>query len=157
MTATTRCHWRWMIRRDYPDVLAMDAASHGVPLGEKALSAIFRHRNAIGYVVEDCRRVSEPNPSGPAVGFALTTLHTDHLRLLRLAVHPAERGNGFGTLMMRKVLGKLSSHRRTALLVSVSETNTAGLVWLRGFGFRAEGVSNGVVEMAFRVESVGDR
>jgi ribosomal-protein-alanine N-acetyltransferase len=142
-----RTHVRWMIRRDMAEVLAIDAAS-GMPAlpssregdREEGYLAMLRVKNCIGMVAEDCWR-------GPGnekvVGLMVYELHPKHLGVLRLAVDPAYRRMEVGTQMVARLASKLRSHRRTRLVADVSEYATAGQLFLRACGWRAEKVLRG--------------
>src|SRR5918999_229603 len=85
--AQVRVHIRWMIRRDMPEVLAIEHASFEYPWCEE-----------------------------------------EFLRVLRQRV---------GHQMVAKLVGKLSSHRRTRIALSVRETNLPAQLFFRIQGFRA--------------------
>jgi ribosomal-protein-alanine N-acetyltransferase len=59
---------------------------------------------------------------------------------LNFAVRPDRRRQGVGTQMVDKLVGKLSSHRRTALEVMTSDRNLAAHLFWRAQGFRCEGI-----------------
>lgn len=105
--AAIRTHIRWMIRRDLPEVLAIDHLTAGeVSWTEHGFLSALRHRNCIGMVAEV--RLC-PWDAGTLGGFVVYELHRDHLKVLRAAalsppVAEAIRG---------KLNNKLSTHRRT--------------------------------------------
>lgn len=126
-----RAHVRWLIRRDYPEVLAIENASFHHPWGEPDFLRELRRRDCIGMVAESGERV---------VGHMVYRLGKDRLELLNFAVDPAFRRMGVGTQMVAKLVGKLSSHRRTRIVLDVRESNLAGQLFLRSQGFLATGV-----------------
>jgi ribosomal-protein-alanine N-acetyltransferase len=67
-------------------------------------------------------------------------LHKGRLHLLNLAVHPEFRGQGVGTALVAKLVGKLDARRRTRILCEVRATNLAAQKWFASRGFRAIGV-----------------
>ena len=115
--AQVRVHIRWMIRRDMPEVLAIEHASFEFPWCEEEFLRVLRQRNCIGMVAEYGERV---------VGFMIYELHKNKLHVLDFAVHPEFRRQGVGHQMVAKLVGKLSSHRRTRIALHVRETNLAG-------------------------------
>jgi ribosomal-protein-alanine N-acetyltransferase len=135
--AQLRVHIRWMIRRDMPDVLAIEHGSHEYPWCEEELLRILRQRNCIGMVAEHGDRV---------VGFMIYELHKSKLQVLDFAVHPEFRRRGVGRQMIAKLAGKLSSHRRTRIELSLRETNLAGQLFCKVQGFRATEVLRGHFE-----------
>ena len=126
--AQVRVHIRWMIRRDMPEVLAIEHASFEYPWCEEEFLRVLRQRNCIGLVAEYGERV---------VGFMIYELHKNRLHVLDFATHPEFRRHGIGHQMVAKLVGKLSSHRRTRIALSVRETNLPAQLFFRIQGFRA--------------------
>ena len=108
-----RVHIRWMIRRDMPEVLAIEHASFEFPWCEEEFLRVLRQRNCIGMVAEYGERV---------VGFMIYELHKTKLQVLNFAVSPEFRRQGVGRQMVAKLVGKLSGHR-TDVLSSIAEYN----------------------------------
>jgi ribosomal-protein-alanine N-acetyltransferase len=135
--AHLRVHIRWMIRRDMPEVLAIEHGSHEVPWCEEELLRVLRQRNCIGMVAEHGDRV---------VGFMIYELHKSKLQVLDFAVHPEYRRRGVGRQMIAKLAGKLSSHRRTRIELHLRETNLGGQLFCKVQGFRAVEVLRGHFE-----------
>jgi ribosomal-protein-alanine N-acetyltransferase len=123
-----RVHIRWMIRRDMPEVLAIEHAGHEFPWCEEEFLRVLRQRNCIGMVAEYGERV---------VGFMIYELHKSKLQVLDFAVHPEFRRQGVGRQMVAKLAGKLSSHRRTRIMLQVRERSLAAQLFYRVQGFRA--------------------
>lgn len=126
-----RVHIRWMIRRDMPEVLAIEHASAEFPWCEEEFLRVLRQRNCIGMVAEYGERV---------VGFMIYELHKNKLQVLDFATHPEFRRMGVGRQMLAKLVGKLSSHRRTRIALMVRETNLSAQYFYKVQGFRATGV-----------------
>ncbi len=126
--AQVRVHIRWMIRRDMPEVLAIEHAGFEYPWCEEEFLRVLRQRNCIGMVAEYGERV---------VGFMIYELHKSKLQVLDFATHPEFRRMGVGRQMLAKLVGKLSSHRRTRISLSVRETNLPAQFFYRIQGFRA--------------------
>ncbi len=127
----SRVHIRWMIRRDMPEVLAIEHASFDFPWCEEEFLRVLRQRNCIGMVAEHGERV---------VGFMIYELHKTKLNVLNFAVNPEFRRQGVGHQMVAKLVGKLSSHRRTRIALNVRESNLSAQLFYRVEGFRASGV-----------------
>ena len=89
--AQVRVHIRWMIRRDMPEVLAIEHASFEFPWCEEEFLRVLRQRNCIGMVAEHGERV---------VGFMIYELHKNRLHVLDFAVHPEFRRQGVGRQMV---------------------------------------------------------
>ncbi len=124
----TLSHIRWMIRRDYPEVLGIDRAGHGGPWSEEHLACVLRERNCIGMVAERYAGV---------VGFMVYELRPTSLAILNLGVHPDYRLRGVGSQMVDQLASKLSSHSRTHITVLVRETNLPAQLFFRSRGFLA--------------------
>ena len=124
----TRVHIRWMIRRDMPEVLAIEHASFEFPWCEEEFLRVLRQRNCIGMVAEHGERI---------VGFMIYELHKNKLHILNFAVAPSCRRFGVGSQMVAKLISKLSSHRRTRITLEVRETNLDAQLFFRQQGFKA--------------------
>ena len=126
-----RVHIRWMIRRDMPEVLAIEHQSFEYPWCEEEFLRVLRQRNCIGMVAEQGERV---------VGFMIYELHKSKLQVLNFAVSAEARRGGIGHQMVQKLVGKLSSHRRTRIVLTCRETALAAQMFFRVEGFRASEV-----------------
>ena len=126
-----RVHIRWMIRRDMPEVLAIEHSSFDTPWCEEEFLRVLRQRNCIGMVAEYGERV---------VGFMIYELHKNKLHVLDFATHPEFRFQGVARQMIAKLVGKLSAHRRTRIILHVRETNLGGQLFYKTQGFRATDV-----------------
>jgi ribosomal-protein-alanine N-acetyltransferase len=129
-----RIHIRWMIRRDMPEVLQTEQASFEYAWTEEDFLRSLRQRNCIGMVAEQGEKV---------VGFMIYELHKAKLHILNFAVHPHLRRRSIGGQMIAKLVGKLSSHRRTRITLEVRETNLAAQLFFRAQSFRAIRVLRG--------------
>jgi ribosomal-protein-alanine N-acetyltransferase len=123
-----RVHIRWMIRRDMPEVLQIEQDSFDYSWTEEDFLRCLRQRNCIGMVAEHGERV---------VGFMIYELHKSKLHILNFAVCPSYRRNGIGGQMIAKLIGKLSSHRRTKITLAVRETNLTAQQFFRAQEFKA--------------------
>ena len=126
--AQTRVHIRWMIRRDMPEVLAIEHASFEFPWCEEEFLRVLRQRNCIGMVAECGERI---------VGFMIYELHRNRIHVLDFATHPEFRRHGVGRQMVTKLVGKLSTQRRNRIALCVRETNLSAQLFFRVVGFRA--------------------
>jgi ribosomal-protein-alanine N-acetyltransferase len=129
--AQTRVHIRWMIRRDMPEVLAIEHASFEYPWCEEEFLRVLRQRNCIGMVAEHGERI---------VGFMIYELHRNKIHVLDFATQTDFRRRGVGRQMVAKLVGKLSSQRRNRIALYVRETNLPAQLFFRVAGFRATDV-----------------
>ena len=123
-----RVHIRWMIRRDMADVLRTEHQSFEYAWTEDDFLRCLRQRNCIGMVAEHNDRI---------VGFMIYELHKTRLHVLNFAVAPAYRRSGIGAQMVGKLIGKLSSHRRSKITLAVRERNLPAQVFFRTQDFKA--------------------
>jgi ribosomal-protein-alanine N-acetyltransferase len=126
-----RVHIRWMIRRDMPEVLAAEQESFEFPWLEEDFIRCLRQRNCIGMVAEYEDRV---------VGFMIYELHKTRIHVLNFAVASEFRRQGVGSQMIAKLIAKLSSQRRSRIVLEVRETNLAAQLFFRENAFRAVSV-----------------
>lgn len=122
---------RWLIRRDMPEVLAIEQASFEYAWTEEDFLCCLRQRNCIGMVAERDGRIA---------GFMIYELHKARLRLLNFAVAPDERRYRVGAQMVRRLIDKLSQQRRREIVLEVRETNLAAQLFFKAMGFVALGV-----------------
>ena len=124
-------HIRWMIRRDMPEVRAIEASSFEFPWSEEDFIRCLRQRNCIGMVCEYDEQV---------VGFMIYELHKTRLHIINLAVRSDCQRRGVGSQMTDKLISKLSRQRRDKILLEVRETNLSAQLFFKEAGFRAVSV-----------------
>jgi ribosomal-protein-alanine N-acetyltransferase len=127
-TIKTSVHIRWMIRRDMPEVLAIEQQSFEFPWSEEDFIRCLRQRNCIGMVAEHHERV---------VGSMIYELHRNRLHVLNFAVSADMQRRGIGSQMMKKLASKLSPQRRNRIMLEVRETNLPAQLFFRQQNFRA--------------------
>ena len=121
-------HVRWMIRRDMPEVIAIERDSFEFPWSEDDFTRCLRQRNCIGMVAEMADSI---------VAFMIYELHRTKLQMLNFAVLRSHRRLGIGTQMMDKLVAKLAPDRRGRIVLEVRETNLPAQLFYRSLGFRA--------------------
>lgn len=124
-------HVRWMIRRDLEDVLKIEQEVFEFPWREEEFVRVLRNRNCIGMVAELDDHV---------VGYMIYELHKNRLHLLNFAVNKGHQRLKIGTRMIAKLTAKLTSQRRSRILLEVRETNLPCQLFFRKQGFRAVSV-----------------
>lgn len=100
MTVATDIDIRWLIRMDYPQVMAIELKSFQYAWTEDDFLAVLAQRNAIGMVAESREQV---------LGFMVYELLKSQLHVLNFAVHPDHRREGVGTALVQKLIAKLVS------------------------------------------------
>lgn len=119
---------RWMIRRDMTEVIQIEADSYEFPWSADDFVRCLRQRNVVGMVAEVDERV---------VGFMVYELHKNRIHLLDLSVSPDYRRRGVGSAMVRKLVSKLSTAKRSMIMLEIRETNLAAQLFFRDQGFKA--------------------
>jgi ribosomal-protein-alanine N-acetyltransferase len=117
-----------MIRRDMPEVLAIEQEAFEFPWSDEDFTRCLRQRNCIGMVAE---------VGDSVVAFMIYELHRTRLHVLNFAVRRSHRRLGIGTQMMGKLFAKLSVERRDRILLEVRERNLPAQVFFRSLGYRA--------------------
>jgi ribosomal-protein-alanine N-acetyltransferase len=120
-----------MIRRDMPEVLAIEGESFEFAWLEDDFIRSLRQRNCIGMIAEHEDRV---------VGFMIYELHKNRIHVLNFAVASGYQRRGVGSQMLAKLTGKLSDQRRSRIVLEVRETNLSAQLFFRENGFRAVSV-----------------
>ena len=123
-----RIQLRWMIRRDMPEVLAIEQEAFEFPWSDEDFTRCLRQRNCIGMVAE---------VGDSVVAFMIYELHRTRLHVLNFAVRRSHRRMGIGSQMMGKLFAKLSVERRDRILLEVRERNLPAQVFFRSLGYRA--------------------
>lgn len=124
---------RWLVRRDFPAIMAIENNSFEYPWTERDFLDALRQRNVIGMVAEHEDMV---------IGYMIYELFPERIQLLSIAVHPDFRRQSVGAAMLRKLAHKLRD-RRSRITTEVRETNLDAQFFLRDCGFRAIGVLTG--------------
>lgn len=119
---------RWLIRRDMPEVLAIEHDSFDYAWTEEEFLCILRQRNCIGMVAEIDHEI---------VGYMIYELHKSNLHVLNFAVAKSHRRRGIGTRMVQRLVDKLSSQRRKEILLEVRERNLDAQLFFRRQSFFA--------------------
>ena len=123
---------RWMLSRDMPAVLDIEADSFESPWLEGHFICCLWFRNCIGMVAERDKQI---------VGIMVYMLKKHHILLLNLCVAAGARRQGVGTAMIDRIKEKLgrSCYRKT-VAAKVRERNLAAQLFFRKNGFRAASV-----------------
>ncbi len=119
---------RWMIRRDMPQVIDIEADSFEFPWTDVDFTRCFKQRNAIGMIAESDEQV---------IGYMVYELYKTRLHIINFAVKKDSRLLGVGRKMVDKLKSKLSSQLRTRITLEVSEQNLSGQLFFQHMGFWA--------------------
>jgi ribosomal-protein-alanine N-acetyltransferase len=133
----TRPTIRWAILRDIPAILRIDAERHGAASWTyDEYLAITRKRNVIAMTAER---------GGQIVGFMVYEFNRRSIELINFGVLPDARRHGVGRALVSKLIGKLTT-ARTAITLTVRETDDQAVYFFAAQGFRATGVIRGYFE-----------
>lgn len=147
---------RWLIRRDMPEVLAIEKLCFDFPWVDEDFMCCLRQRNCIGMVATDSDNTIS--------GFMVYELHKNRLHILNFAVHPEWRRSGVGRQMIDRLKDKIHQQRRREILTEVRETNLVAQQFFREMRFRAitvlrdhyEDTDEDAYIMRFRLEQEDD-
>ena len=146
-----RVHIRWMLRRDMPEVLDIEAEGFEFPWLKEDFIRCLRQRNCLGMVAEHENRV---------VGYMIYRLYKNRIHVLNFAVAADYCRRGVGSQMVAVLLAKLVPQRRSRIVLEVRETNLAAQLFFRENGFRAVSVLRAyyqdTYEDAYRMQLVGE-
>lgn len=123
---------RWLLRRDLPEVLAIERASFSAPWSECQFDGLLRRMECFGLVAEI--------PDG-VCGYLIGAIDREQVQLLNLAVAPRWRRHGIGSRLLTSLVDRLATPRR--LVTVVSERNLAAQLFLRARGLRATRILHG--------------
>lgn len=129
---------RWLIRRDMPEVLAMEnECFEETPWSEEDFLTCLRQRNCIGLVAEH---------DGQIRGYMIYELHKNRLNVLNFAVGKANQRQGVGKQLIERLISKLSDQRRRLIELALCERNLDGQLFFKAMGFSAISVEQGYYE-----------
>lgn len=135
-----------LVRRDFPDILAIEKLSSETPWYPVDYETLMRGSGGMettGIVVRD-RSVDTQHDWGQCVGVCLTRRIGSELHILRLCVDPDWRGKGVGRALFEAVRQRIENNpSRYTIIVSVvheryypSATNFLSHVGMRAVGER---------------------
>lgn len=124
---------RWMIRKDMDRVVYMEKWSCSDPWSHQDYLVMLKQRDVIGTVI----MAPGEGQWGDIQGAMLYRLQKDHLVLERMFVNSSERGRGFGSAMVQRLIDKLSNQHRRYVECEVPEDRLDVQCLLRKHGFIA--------------------
>lgn len=130
-------------RRDYPAILAVDAAAFE-PFWRFDQAGLIEARTA---TPSNRLRVTA---NGPLVGFAVTGRAGTRGYLQRLAVHPEHHHHGIGTALVLDALHWLRRRGVQTAVVNTQEANEVALALYRYLGFTPQ--PDGLAVLSYRFE-----
>lgn len=131
MDSQLKVEIRWLIRRDFEDVLHIENKSFDFPWTEEDFLYFLRLPNYIGMTAEH---------EGRIVGYMIYEVHSSKLNIQNFAVSFDDRRLGVGSQMIQRLIGKLSHQRRDEITLKVRETNLSAQLFFSKQGFEATAV-----------------
>lgn len=127
---------RWMIGRDFPDVLAIEAATCPQPFrwDHDSFAALRKLIHCAALVAESGGRI---------VAFMVYEMHRDRIAVLKLAVAPMCQRRGVGRQLFRRLQDKLVPGKRHEIVVTVHGANLDAQAFLESMGCRCCDVTPG--------------
>ena len=116
MIAIRPAHIRDIIKYDIPRILQIEGASFESGWSEEDFK-YYVNLNNKGYM---CKAAQIDDK---IVGFMISEMHKDRWKILKLAVDPEYRYRGIGTQLIRDVIKKIHSHKRSSICLDVRESN----------------------------------
>lgn len=132
---TSKIHVRWMCGRDAAPSIAVDDSFDAWT--EDDLRQCLRKRDRIGMVGEIDDKV---------VSFMAYRLLENRIKVLRFAVYYDWRRQGCGSAMIEKLKQKLSSQKRSEIIIPIRESNLQGQLFLKYHQFRARKIKRSYYE-----------
>jgi len=119
---------RWMVRRDFAQVLAIEEACFEFPWTEQEFRQCLQQPNCLGMIAEH---------EGRIVGFVIYETPRDRLFITNIAVDPEFQRHNVARQMVQKLVSKMIHQRRHKIAIEIRETNLSALRCFRALGFRA--------------------
>ena len=133
MSVGDKVRMRWFIQADLRACVDIDALAYDDFWGEPEFTAHLRKRNGIAYIAESDEEIR---------GYICYESMEDHFRIVRLAVHPDDRRQGYGRYLLSRLERKFTARKCHADAV-LNERNVGGLAFMRACGYRALQVLRG--------------
>jgi len=120
-------HVRWMVRRDFAQVLAIEQTCFEFPWTEDEFRQCLQQPNCLGMVAEYEDRI---------VGFVVYETPKNRIFITNIATDPEFQRHGIARQMIQKLVTKMIYQRRYKLAIEIRETNLPALLCFRALGFR---------------------
>jgi len=124
-------HVRWMVRRDFDQVLAIEETCFEFPWSEQEFRQCLQQPNCLGMVAEHGDRV---------VGFVIYETPKNRIFITNIATAPEFQRHSIARQMIQKLVTKMIYQQRHRIVVEIRETNLSALLCFRALGFRASTV-----------------
>jgi len=120
-------HVRWMVRRDFTQVLAIEQTCFEFPWTEEEFLQCLHQPNCLGMVAEH---------EGQVVGFVIYETPKNRIFITNIATAPEFQRHGIARQMIQKLVTKMIFQQRHKIAIEIRETNLPALLCFRALGFR---------------------
>lgn len=124
---------RFMIRRDLPEILEINADNFECNWDEEDFLRSLRSRNTISRIAEVCGKVA---------GYIIYQYSSGQFQIINLAVSRQSRRLGVGSALLVKLISKPREYLKR-VQVNVAEANLPAQLFFRSHGFKAKKVLRG--------------
>lgn len=120
---------RYMIKRDYEEILEIEAESFDEPWGSAELASILKDKDnsVIGITCEYQEKV---------IGYYIYRAVKTKMDIIRFAVHPDYRRQGVGESIMSNIKNKLQYMKFKYASATIDEYNLEAQLFFRALGFK---------------------
>jgi ribosomal-protein-alanine N-acetyltransferase len=119
---------RWMVRRDFAQVLAIEESCFEFPWTEQEFRQCLQQPNCLGMVAEH---------EGQVVGFVVYETPKNRIFITNIAVSPEFQRHSIARQMIFKLVSKMIYQQRHKIAIEIRETNLTALLCFRSLGFKA--------------------
>ena len=119
---------RWMVRRDFSQVLAIEEMCFEFPWTSEEFIQCLQQPNCLGMVAELDDQV---------VGFIVYETPKSRILVTNIAVKPEFQRHGIARQMVQRLVSKMIYQQRNKVAVAIRETNLSALLCFRALGFKA--------------------
>ena len=118
---------RWMVRRDFSQVLAIEQACFEFPWTDEEFRRCLQQPNCLCLVAEH---------EGRIVGFVVYETPKNRIFIANIAVAPEFQRHNIARQMIQKLVSKMLQQHRHKIIIEIRETNLPALICFRALGFR---------------------
>jgi ribosomal-protein-alanine N-acetyltransferase len=132
---------RWMIRKDLPDIVKIEATSQIDALSVQNLVVCLAKKNMIGLVAN---KFDKNLQKDIIVGYAIYEMNKSSIKIQRIGVHHLYQRMGIGTQLVSRILGLsidnkpvVPTKKNTTVDIILRETNLEAQLFFRSQKFKA--------------------
>ncbi len=122
-------------RADLEPILAIEQLSFKRPWGRISFEGELSCQNAHNYVVKS----AETHKESQIVAYAFLRVVADELHILKIAVTPAQRGNGLATWILKRCFARGAMQGANSAFLEVRTSNIAAIRLYEKLGFEEIG------------------